>query len=285
MPTFCACGCGKNVARSDWKTVACLQRIHGAGYYKSLSKEEKGALQQGEGKSYDAVRQQNAEYRATHAEEYAEYQAEYKATHVEELAEYRAKLAREKRVAEQAEFVTYCAANGVSGVLTAVEIDRERDTILQFDVLKDALLDGFSGYIGITKQSDLWNECLRWLTARGKIDADGNFTGERNRPVLLWKDGSQITMGEARDKLEFKVVELSRSTLYNNSARVEASLQAHFHHQWPLGKRLWRTVGAGANGFIKNLDELYTEKVTKVFVTYSLKLKELIADGSVIVNY
>ena len=160
MPTLCACGCGKNVARADWTTVACLKRIHGAGYYKSLSQPEKGALQQGKGKSYDAVQQQVAEHKATHLEEIAVNQAEYRATHAPEKAEcdakrapekaeYDAKRAREKRVAEQAEFVSYCAANGVSGVLTAVEIDRERDTILQFDVLKDALLDGFSGYIGI----------------------------------------------------------------------------------------------------------------------------------------
>ena len=59
-------------------------------------------------------------------------------------------------------------------------IDRERDSILQFDVWNDILLDAFTAYIGITKQSDLWNECLLWLRARGKIDADGNFTGERS---------------------------------------------------------------------------------------------------------
>ena len=83
--------------------MACLKRIHGAGYYNSLSQPEKGALQQGEGKSYDAVRQQIAEHQATHAEEYAEYKAEYKATHVEETAEYSAHY-RATHVEEIAEY-------------------------------------------------------------------------------------------------------------------------------------------------------------------------------------
>ena len=47
---------------------------------------------------------------------------------------------------------------------------------------------------GITKDVDLWNECVRFLTKRGLMNAKGEFTGSLNRPVLLWSDGSTITM-------------------------------------------------------------------------------------------
>ena len=47
---------------------------------------------------------------------------------------------------------------------------------------------------GITKDVDLWNECVRFLTKRGTFKANGEFTGQLNRAVLLWSDGSQLTM-------------------------------------------------------------------------------------------
>ena len=78
--------------------------------------------------------------------------------------------------------------------------------------------------------------------------------------------------------------ELWRNPFYNNSARLEAALQAHFHSRLELGQRLWRRVGAGANGYVKDLDKLYTKKVTKVFFTYSTKVRDYIADGRVIVQ-
>ena len=65
---------------------------------------------------------------------------------------------------------------------------------------------------------------------------------------------------------------------------MEAALQSHFHAKLQLGERLWRIVGAGANGYVKDLDKLYTEKVTKVFFTYSTKVREFIDDGRVIVQ-
>ena len=55
--------------------------------------------------------------------------------------------------------------------------------------LKDIVL-----YTGITKQKDVWNECLRWLTTRGLMRSDGSFSGSQNRPTLVWADGRCITM-------------------------------------------------------------------------------------------
>ena len=49
-------------------------------------------------------------------------------------------------------------------------------------------------YTGITKQKDVWNECLRWLTTRGLMRSDGSFSGSQNRPTLVWADGRCITM-------------------------------------------------------------------------------------------
>jgi len=49
-------------------------------------------------------------------------------------------------------------------------------------------------YTGITRQNDVWDECLRWLTQRGIMNSDGTFSGSKNRPTLVWADGRTITM-------------------------------------------------------------------------------------------
>ena len=49
-------------------------------------------------------------------------------------------------------------------------------------------------YTGITRQNDVWDECLRWLTRRGIMNSDGTFSGSKNRPTLVWADGRTITM-------------------------------------------------------------------------------------------
>ncbi len=66
---------------------------------------------------------------------------------------------------------------------------------------------------GITKDADLLNECLRFLTHRGTFKANGEFTGQLNRPVLLWSDGSTITMQ----------VTLLMMNLYTNFVEIEGS--------------------------------------------------------------
>jgi len=50
------------------------------------------------------------------------------------------------------------------------------------DIMKDTRT---SVYIGITKQSDVSKEALRFLTARG-ANRSGSSTSARNRPVLQW---------------------------------------------------------------------------------------------------
>ena len=134
----------------------------------------------------------------------------------------------------------------------------------------------------------MWDERLRWLTQRGgtrsKEDGTWEYTGQGQTPVLTWADGSTITKKQAREELGFQVAELWRNPYYNNAARLEAALQSHFHASLQLDQRLWRRVGAGANGYVKDLDLLYQKKVTKVFFTYSTKVRDFIADGRVIIQ-
>ena len=66
---------------------------------------------------------------------------------------------------------------------------------------------------GITKDVDLWNECVRFLTKRGLFKSNGEFTGQLNRPVILWSDGSTITMR----------VTLIMMYLYTNFVVIEGS--------------------------------------------------------------
>ena len=117
------------------------------------------------------------------------------------------------------------------------------------------------------------------------MKSDGTFSGARNRPVLVWKDGTQIKMKEARDQLEFKTEIVFEDLMYYNAARVEASVQTYFKEEQncELGQRLWRVSGAGGFGLYRKWDtgENYGTKVIKVFVVYSEKAKELIASGAV----
>ena len=65
---------------------------------------------------------------------------------------------------------------------------------------------------GITKDVDLWNECVRFQRW-GTFKANGEFTGQLNRPVILWSDGSTITM----------TVTLIMMYLYTNFVVIEGS--------------------------------------------------------------
>ena len=90
----------------------------------------------------------------------------------------------------------------------AVEVAREimesvGDNIYTMGVTVEEFLnigchtEPFPFYLGYTAQK-LVDEALRWLTTRGANweDADGNRVdeGARNRPVLLWPDGSTISI-------------------------------------------------------------------------------------------
>ena len=131
-----------------------------------------------------------------------------------------------------------------------------------------------SFYIGYTARQ-LDEECLRWLTTRGarKQAEDGTFVDptKRNRPVLLWDDGSTITMGKARKELGFDRVEVYASTLKINARAVEDALQYRYQHL-PLGIRLWRCPDKGSK-----FDKVVDGKLHKVFITYSHVIAQKLA--------
>ena len=87
-------------------------------------------------------------------------------------------------------------------------------SLISENVLDSVIMKAKQGtmmfYIGYTKRF-LHLEDLRWLTARGanqmhlsKGLATGSSSSRRNRPVLTWEDGDNITMTQARDDLGFK---------------------------------------------------------------------------------
>ena len=138
-------------------------------------------------------------------------------------------------------------------------------------------------YLGYTAQC-LVDEALRWLTQRGAswADADGNRVddGSINRPVLLWSDGSTITMTDAQTKLGFTFFEVYASTLKINARAVEKALQARYHRALPLGQRLWRRVDMGSK-YEKEVDG----KLHTVFITFSPLAGQMLAEGKIKVDF
>ena len=106
----------------------------------------------------------------------------------------------------------------------------------------------FPFYLGYTGRC-LPDEALRWLTKRGASHEgdNGNFVygGKVNRPVLLWPDGSTISMTDAQTELGFTFFEVYSSTLKINARYVENALQQRYQ-RLPLGQRLWRCVDKGS---------------------------------------
>ena len=137
-------------------------------------------------------------------------------------------------------------------------------------------------YLGYTSRT-LPVEALRWLTVRGasQEDANGNFVdpSARNRPVLLWADGSTITMGQAVSQLGFEYFEIYASSLKINARYVECALQQRLQHL-PLGMRLWRHPDKGAK-----FDEAPDNKVHKVFIAISWSVAPMLAEQKIKVNF
>ena len=86
------------------------------------------------------------------------------------------------------------------------------------------------------------------VRSASREDDDGNFfePEKRNRPVLLWPDGSTISMTDAQTKLGFTFFEVYASTLKINARAVEKALQQRYQRRLPLGTRLWRCVDKGS---------------------------------------
>ena len=139
-----------------------------------------------------------------------------------------------------------------------------------------------SFYFGYTGRQ-VEEEWLRFLTTRGtwNEDEDGNrtYNEQGNRPVLLWADDRTITMKTAEKEMGFGVIEVYSSTLMINARYVEKALQVRYNHL-PLGHRLVRVPDKG-----KKYDKSVDGKVHKVFITFSFDVANLVADGTVKINY
>ena len=103
---------------------------------------------------------------------------------------------------------------------------------------------------------------------------------------------------EAKEQLQFKVVETFHNELYFNTARVEAKCQ-HIQHgpksdgglhigvpsDGTGSGRLWRVCGAGGFGLYKHWDTLNAAAckptLVKVFHCYSTVVPHLILTGAV----
>ena len=137
-------------------------------------------------------------------------------------------------------------------------------------------------YLGYTGRA-IPDEALRWLTMRGasQQDENGNFVdpGKRNRPVLLWADGSTISMGEAMSQLGFEYFEIYASSLKINARSVECALQKRLQHL-PLGMRLWRHPDMGPK-----FDTAPDDKVHKVFIAISWNVAKMLAAREIKVNF
>ena len=120
-------------------------------------------------------------------------------------------------------------------------------------------------------------EALRWLSERGSQ----LHVGGRNRPTLLQPDGYVVTESLAYNAFGFNCAYLADEILDKaNATKLEAAFQRRFHHL-PLGRRLWRAVGAGSNG----LHEPRDMRVHKVFIAYSWKVSSEVAAGRLVINH
>ena len=110
---------------------------------------------------------------------------------------------------------------------------------------------------------------------------DGTFVDPtaRNRPVLLWSDGSTISMTRAQTEVGFIFFEVYSSTLMINARYVEKMLQKRYQHL-PLGLRLWRHPDKG-----KKYDKEVDGKLHKVFITCSPRVAQMLAERKIKVNF
>ena len=111
---------------------------------------------------------------------------------------------------------------------------------------------------------------------------DGTFTDPtaRNRPVLLFSDGSTISMKRAQEAdLGFTFFEVYSSTLMINARYVEKALQKRYQHL-PLGLRLWRHPYKG-----KKYDKEIDGKLHKVYITCSPRVAQMLAERKIKVDF
>mmetsp|Transcript_3034 Transcript_3034/g.3450 ORF Transcript_3034/g.3450 Transcript_3034/m.3450 type:complete len:112 (-) Transcript_3034:173-508(-) len=88
---------------------------------------------------------------------------------------------------------------------------------------------------------------------------------KKNRPVLLYPDGSVIGQKDLIKGFGFQAITLYRNALKINASRVEDFLQTRYNHL-PLGMRLWHQIAKGSK-YDKEEDEEF-----KCFLTFAFNL-------------
>ena len=105
--------------------------------------------------------------------------------------------------------------------------------------------------------------------------------GESEFLEQLLPGGYPISESLAQEEYGFRCFYLADKFLDKaNSTKLEAAFQRRFH-RLPLGRRLWRAVGAGSNG----LHEPRDMRVHKVFIAYSWKVSSEVAAGRLVINH
>ena len=225
----------------------------------------------------------------------AAYGAAYRDEHRDEIKEKQTAIRKRKRDIRTANAAEYLRAHGEGHVLNAAEVDAVVEDCKA--VLREKVFGGNEPsaetveeppYTGMTGMDDVNDESYRWGTERGNMKSDGTFTGSKNRPPLVKRDGNHPTMKEMREEYGFETTILWEDTYYFNAHRVEYALQHWLKEELglQLGQRLHRVSGAGGFGLSKKWDlEFFGQLTVNVFVTSSPKLPELLRTGELLINH
>jgi len=171
--------------------------------------------------------EESAAYRADHAVERAAYQAGYNAAHAVERAAYHAAHAVERAAYQAARRAVKRLENRKKNLayirkhpelrtsepksdeechdIADAIYDQPRPELDDKSFARAMIWDEIALYAGLTFRQ--WrDEWLRWLTARGFNNSRNGrrYNGQRNRPVLLDRNGRPIKMKSAEDDLGFK---------------------------------------------------------------------------------
>jgi len=281
MPTLCACGCGLNVAASG---------AHRKGHNPpGVDRDPSGRIKANNDKSNPFNNPINKPIKNI-------WRAKKQKREREEATERIAKFPNRVEELLSSEAATDVAKTILEKQATAIvprPILEELAKEIGIDDVSRLPLDDWltlnqlfthaavSFYIGYTRQC-LPDEALCWITPRGgeKRDKNGDFiaTGERNRPTLLWADGTCIKKTEAISLLGFKFFEVYASTLQINARAVEAALQK-LKQALPLGTRLWRCPDMGPK-----YDKKVDGHLHKVYITVSPFIGDMVHTGEIIIN-
>ena len=125
---------------------------------------------------------------------------------------------------------------------------------------------------------DLDVEGLRWLITGPS--PDNPLATSNNRPTLLQPGGYIVDEDLAHNAFGFRCAYLDDEILDKvNSTKLEAAFHRRFHGL-PLGRRLWRGIGCGSNGYRNGRDSVH-----KVFIAYSWKVSSEVAAGRLVINH